>query len=171
MKRNFHVQISQRGARDNTLPRLYQTTAIVDSESDREHGNYSSQISYCLSSLGCLNFLDAPEDRNKLKVILQNLPRFPLQQMNNLGYGNFHRVEILLAGSQQLDIPEFQKTARKLATYLLTKAEQTSFFCILPNLHPDIYNPAFLTGMAGIGYELLRLEYPDLLPSIILRQS
>ena len=24
MKRNFHVQISQRGARDNTLPRLYQ---------------------------------------------------------------------------------------------------------------------------------------------------
>ncbi|VEP15206.1 transposase [Hyella patelloides LEGE 07179] len=27
MKRNFHVQISQRGARDNTLPRLYQIKA------------------------------------------------------------------------------------------------------------------------------------------------
>jgi lantibiotic modifying enzyme len=32
----------------------------------------------------------------------------------------------------------------------------------------SVYQPGFFQGMAGIGYALLRLAHPDLLPSVLL---
>jgi len=35
-------------------------------------------------------------------------------------------------------------------------------------LGDDELNPGFFTGISGVGYELLRLTHPDVLPSVLL---
>jgi lantibiotic modifying enzyme len=38
----------------------------------------------------------------------------------------------------------------------------------LTNLPKGVFSPSFFQGTAGIGYELLRLAYSEVLPSVLL---
>lgn len=49
-----------------------------------------------------------------------------------------------------------------------TGAKQLGAFYLFSELPADVYNPGFFQGTAGIGYELLRLAYPESLPSVLL---
>ncbi len=51
------------------------------------------------------------------------------------------------------------------AAQVVARAKQRGTFGYSPLLG---YNPGFFQGASGIGYELLRLAYPDQLPSVLL---
>jgi type 2 lantibiotic biosynthesis protein LanM len=128
---------------------------------ERKNNLPRGAIAFSLSRFGIL-------DPTELEMTLQAIEHERLQKIDNLGYGNFNRVETLLIASEQLARPQLIATARKLAACVINRAEQDRNFYLLPNLHKDVYNPGFFLGTTGIGYELLRLGYPDVLPSVLL---
>jgi type 2 lantibiotic biosynthesis protein LanM len=121
-----------------------------------------------LARLGGLAILDTAEIRQEIAVALNTTQQFGLQNLDHLCCGNFGRMEVLLVAAQKLSRPEFWKTAKNQAAQIVTRAEHTGAFYLFPELPRDVYNPGFFQGTAGIGYELLRLAYPDSLPSVLL---
>ncbi|MBW4509343.1 MAG: type 2 lantipeptide synthetase LanM family protein [Scytonematopsis contorta HA4267-MV1] len=121
-----------------------------------------------LARLGCLPILDTSEIRQEIETALQTMQKYALQEIDHLCCGNFGRIDVLLVAAQNLCIPELLETAQKQAAYCVQKAENNGYFQISVGNFKGIYNPAFFQGTAGIGYELLRLAYPDLLPSVLL---
>lgn len=75
---------------------------------------------------------------------------------------------MLLVAACNLSRPELSETAQKQAAQLVARVKQVGAFYLFPELSGDIYNPGFFQGTAGIGYELLRLAYPNSLPSVLL---
>ncbi|KYC40664.1 Lanthionine synthetase C family protein [Scytonema hofmannii PCC 7110] len=121
-----------------------------------------------LGRLGGLEILDTPEIRQEIAVALNTTQQFGLQNIDHLCCGNFGRMEVLLVGACKLSRPELWNTVQKQAAWVVARAKQVGTFYLFPELRGDIYNPGFFQGTAGIGYELLRLAYPESLPSVLL---
>jgi lantibiotic modifying enzyme len=75
---------------------------------------------------------------------------------------------VLLVAAQKLLRPNLLETVNKQASWVVERAKQLGGFHLFPQLPKDVYNPGFFQGTAGIGYEFLRLPYPNLLPSVLL---
>ena len=121
-----------------------------------------------LARLGSLAILDTPEIRQEIAVALNTTQQLGLQAIDHLCCGNLGRIEVLLVAATKLPQPELGETAQKQTAWVVARAKQRGAFCLFPDIAGDIYNPGFFQGTAGIGYELLRLGYPDLLPSVLL---
>lgn len=121
-----------------------------------------------LARLGGLGILDTAEIRQEIASALNTTQQFGLQNLDHLCCGNFGRIEVLLVAASKLPHPNLEETARKQATRVLARAKQVGNFYLFPNIAGDIYNPGFFQGAAGIGYQLLRLAYPSLLPTVMI---
>ncbi|MCC5660823.1 type 2 lantipeptide synthetase LanM family protein [Nostoc sp. XA010] len=121
-----------------------------------------------LGRLGSLEILDTPEIRQEIAVALNTTQQFGLQNLDHLCCGNFGRMEVLLIGAMKLSNSELLETVQKQAATVLARAKQVGAFYLFPELSADVYNPGFFQGTAGIGYQVLRLAYPELLPSVLL---
>ncbi|WP_414581495.1 type 2 lanthipeptide synthetase LanM family protein [Scytonema sp. PCC 10023] len=121
-----------------------------------------------LGRLGGLSILDTPEIRQEIAVALNTTQQFGLQNLDHLCCGNFGRMEVLLVGASKLLSSELWNTVQKQAAWVVARAKQVGAFYLFPELPGDVYNPGFFQGTAGIGYELLRLAYPESLPSVLL---
>jgi type 2 lantibiotic biosynthesis protein LanM len=121
-----------------------------------------------LARLGSLAILDTPEIHGEIAIALNTTLKFGLQDIDHPCCGNCGRIELLVVAAQKLSRPELRETAQKQAAWVVTRAKQAGAFHLFPNLPKDVYNPGFFQGTAGIGYELLRLAYPNILPSVLL---
>lgn len=121
-----------------------------------------------LARLGSLTILDTDEIRQEIETALQTTQKLSLQEINHLCCGNFGRIDVLLVAAHQLGHPEFLKIAHQQAAWIVNRAENAGSFQMFPNVFTDIYNPGFFQGTSGMGYELLRLAYPETLPSVLL---
>lgn len=82
--------------------------------------------------------------------------------------GWFGRIDVLLEAGRALGNPSLTATAHKLARLRLARAQEVGGFIYNPRDDLDVHRRAGLwQGPAGTGYMLLRLEHPDLLPSIL----
>jgi type 2 lantibiotic biosynthesis protein LanM len=121
-----------------------------------------------LARLGGLPTLDTPQVRNDLQVALQTTLAYPLTPLDNLCCGNFGRIELLVAASQRLGQPQLLEMAQRQASVLIHRASQRGGFHLLAQLPRQAYNPGLFQGYAGIGYELLRVAFPERIPSVLL---
>jgi type 2 lantibiotic biosynthesis protein LanM len=121
-----------------------------------------------LARLGGLSILDNPEIRQEIAVAINTTKNYGLPNLDHLCCGNFGRMEVLLVGACKLSLPELRDIVQKQAAWILARVNQVGNFYLFPEIESDIYNPAFFQGTAGIGYELLRLAHPELLPSVLL---
>ncbi|HBE31803.1 MAG TPA: type 2 lantipeptide synthetase LanM, partial [Cyanobacteria bacterium UBA11368] len=121
-----------------------------------------------LGRLGGLEILDTTEIRQEIAVAINTTQRFGLPPLDHLCCGNFGRMEVLLVAASKLSRPELGNTVQKQAALVVRNAKQLGSFYLFPSLSGELYNPGFFQGTAGIGYQLLRLAYPDLLPSVLL---
>jgi lantibiotic modifying enzyme len=106
-----------------------------------------------------LGNLETPEIHGEIAIALNTTLKFGLQDIDHPCCGNCGRIELLLVAAQ------------KQATWVVARAKQAGAFHLFPNLPKDVYNPGFFQGTAGIGYELLRLAYLNILPSALLWDS
>jgi type 2 lantibiotic biosynthesis protein LanM len=121
-----------------------------------------------LGRLGSLVVLDTNEIRQEIEIALETTQRLGLQGIDHLCCGNLGRLEFLLVAAQKLSRPELLEAAQKQANLVVAHAKQKGAFRLIPGLSGSVYSPGFFQGIAGIGYELLRLAYPDQLPSVLL---
>ncbi|MBA2748331.1 MAG: type 2 lantipeptide synthetase LanM [Tatlockia sp.] len=121
-----------------------------------------------LGRLGSLSIYQTEEILADVAVALQTTQKYSLQGVDHLCCGNLGRCEVLLVAAQKLSCPQLLKTAKQEASMVVQRAEQTGMYQLFGNLPNSVFSPSFFQGTAGIGYQLLRLAYPESLPSVLL---
>lgn len=121
-----------------------------------------------LARLGGLEILDTAQIRQEIAVALNTTQQFGLQALDHLCCGNFGRMEMTLVAASKLSRLDLEETVQKQAAWLVARAKQVGAFYLFPELPGDVYNPGFFPGTAGIGYQLLRLAYPNSLPCVLM---
>jgi type 2 lantibiotic biosynthesis protein LanM len=118
-----------------------------------------------LARVAGLDILDTPEIRQDIEAAINTTKQYKLQVLDHLCCGNLGRVEFLFTAARKLSQPQLLETAMQQAAQVVAHAKQQGHFgyglCLT-------FHPGFFQGAAGIGYELLRLAYPDQLPSVLL---
>ncbi|HAJ59734.1 MAG TPA: hypothetical protein DCP31_11060 [Cyanobacteria bacterium UBA8543] len=145
---------------------------------DRQNSQPRFLVSWChgapgigLARLGGLSILETEEIHQDVEVALQTTQKYGLQGLDLLCCGIFGHIELLLVAAQKLSRPDLREMALQRATCVVARAEQTGGYQLFPNLPNYVFSPSFFQGTAGIGYELLRLAYPEILPSVLLLES
>jgi type 2 lantibiotic biosynthesis protein LanM len=82
--------------------------------------------------------------------------------------GNFGRVLVLQEIGRSTNRPELVKMAESLAARLVWRArKQEGRYRFLREYVGYVSFPGLFQGMSGVGYSLLRLAFPDLVPAVI----
>ncbi len=95
----------------------------------------------------------------------------PLSSLDTLCCGRFGQIESLLEMGMIMAQPAWIAHATAQAQAVLTQAA-AGYFQLYDDLPPQIFNPTFFRGVAGIGYTLLRLaavngEFAGVLPCVL----
>ncbi|MFB2880641.1 type 2 lanthipeptide synthetase LanM family protein [Floridanema aerugineum] len=118
-----------------------------------------------LARVAGLDILDTPEIRQDIEAAINTTKQHGLSNIDHLCCGNLGRIEFLFTAGRKLNRPELIETAKQQAAQVVARAKQRGHFgygsCLT-------FHPGFFQGASGIGYELLRLAYPDILPSVLL---
>ena len=129
-----------------------------------------------LGRLGGLSILDTPVVRQDIASALiatQDSLACQSYQTDHLCCGVMGQVEFLLEAGLRLDRPDLIEAARRTAMRVVGRADRAAaslpppIFIYASTFERGQYNPVFYRGAAGIGYELLRLAYPNQLTSIL----
>lgn len=139
-----------------------------------KNGQPGFMVSWChgaagigLSRLGGLSILNTDKVQQDIEIALQTIQNHSLQDVDCVCCGNFGRIETLLVAAQKLAQPHWQETALQKATWVVARAKKMGGYQF-PNLPTTVFTPSFFQGTAGIGYELLRLAFPENLPCVLL---
>ncbi len=124
-----------------------------------------------LGRLGGLSILDTPEIRQEITIALQTTQKFAVWGVDHLCWGSLGRVETLLVAAQTLKQPELLDFVNQATSQIVTQAQTQGRFNLFADVKHSVYNPGFFHGTTGIGYELLRIAYPNVLPSVLLWES
>jgi lantibiotic modifying enzyme len=157
----------------------YETTLFDKSECNwpnllvkRKDGGYAFWNSWChgapgigLSRLGMLNVLDTPSVRQDIAYALQSASAAVLNSLDNLCCGTLGRLEVLLEAHRVLGSEEALKKAKSIARQVMRQSQQRGNYRV--GSQTDVYVPSFHQGMAGVGYQLLRIANPSSYPSIL----
>jgi lantibiotic modifying enzyme len=111
--------------------------------------------------------LDTPAIRQEIAAAIDTTQKFAVWGIDSLCWGNFGRLETLLVAADQLNCPEWRVAAEQAALTILNEATARNGFVLLPNGFPNQSLPGLFHGLAGIGYQLLRLA-DRRLPSVLL---
>jgi lantibiotic modifying enzyme len=118
-----------------------------------------------LARVAGLDILDTPEIRQDIEAAINTTKQHKLSNIDHLCCGNLGRVEFLYTAGRKLSQPQLIETAMEQAAQVVARTKQKGGFAYGSFL---TFHPGFFQGVAGIGYELLRLAYPDQLPSVLL---
>jgi lantibiotic modifying enzyme len=84
---------------------------------------------------------------------------------HTLCHGDLGNLELLVEAGRVLADPHWQSEADQVASGILATIQRLGWICANP---VDVESPGLMTGIAGVGYGLLRLADPDRVPSILL---
>ena len=127
------------------------------------------KIEIALGRLGGINLLDDSQIRTEINTAIEIIQQHKIWGVDNLFWGNYGRLELLLVASEKLEKPELKTLVNNWVNEIIAKTDSNKLKLFVD--HPsEISHPGLLHGTAGIGYQLLRIAYPQLLPSILLFQ-
>jgi type 2 lantibiotic biosynthesis protein LanM len=121
-----------------------------------------------LARLGGLPTLDGAEIRQDVENALGTTERLSLGVVDHLCCGNLGLADVELSAGSRLARPALVAAAQRRAARVVARAAQAGAFSVHPLLPRGVYSPGFFQGTAGIGYELLRVARPDVVPSVLL---
>ena len=117
-----------------------------------------------LARLGSLSYLDNPEIRAEIDVALRTTLAQGFGGNHSLCHGDLGNLELLLQASQVLPDPQWKAQTARIASAILESIDQHGWLCGVPL---GVETPGLITGLAGIGYGLLRLAEPERVPSVL----
>lgn len=118
-----------------------------------------------------LKFLDVVEDPvllTELAAIFDKLARVPIGSNHSLCAGDLGRLEFLRSAASALGEGEWESRAASLSAAALADIENSGPQSATAG---GIELPGFGRGLAGIGYGLLHMACPAILPSVLLLES
>lgn len=117
-----------------------------------------------LGRLRSLPHLDNAEIRAEIDTALKTTVTQGFGLNHCLCHGDLGNLELLLQASQTLDDPKLRSQVNRFTGIILESINQHSWLCGVPLA---VETPGLMTGLAGIGYELLRLAEPTRIPSVL----
>lgn len=117
-----------------------------------------------LARLQCFQYLKDPEIRFEIDTALKTTLAEGFGKNHCLCHGDLGNLELLLQASEILDAPQWLSQANRLAASILDSISQHGWLCGIPL---GVESPGLMTGLAGIGYGLLRLAEPSQIPSVL----
>ena len=121
-----------------------------------------------LARVAALSSLDTAEVREEIAQAIATTLASGFGRNHSLCHGDLGNLELLLLASQTLADQTLQEQTWTMAARLLASIEQHGWLCGVPL---KVENPGFMAGLAGIGYELLRLANPEMIPSVLVLES
>jgi len=117
-----------------------------------------------LARLSTIDQLDGPEIRREIDIAVQTTLDQGFGRSHSLCHGDLGNLELLLQAGQVLDNERWGAEAYRLASPIVERVSTREYRCGTP-LH--VVSPGLMTGLAGIGYGLLRLAGPARVPSVL----
>ncbi len=118
-----------------------------------------------LARLGSLKVLDDPAIREEIDAAIQTTLKSGFGMNHSLCHGDMGNLDLLLLATQLLDKPEYQKQVDNISAMLLDSIDRQGWVTGVPL---SVETPGLMVGLAGIGYELLRLAASGKVPSVLL---
>jgi lantibiotic modifying enzyme len=115
-----------------------------------------------------LHVLDTPRIRLDIETALQTTQRTDQPDVDHLCCGHLGRAELFVTAASRLSQPQWLETARRHARRVVERARDRGGLRLASTAPGRVYSPSCFQGTSGIGYELLRMARPDLVPSILL---
>jgi lantibiotic modifying enzyme len=111
--------------------------------------------------------LDDEQTRAEINIALETTLAQGFGRNHSLCHGDLGNLELLVYAGQRLD-PRWEAEAKRLASTILDDSQHHDWFCGVPL---EVETPGLMTGLAGIGYELLRLAEPVRVPSVLVLEG
>ena len=121
-----------------------------------------------LARLLSLRYLDDPMLRQEISAALAVTVSDGFHESHTLCHGDLGRVDILLRASEVLDEPCWRMLAQQRAERVIEHARASGWICGQPL---QLETPGLMTGLAGIGYAMLRLLNPERVPCVLSLDS
>jgi type 2 lantibiotic biosynthesis protein LanM len=118
-----------------------------------------------LARLGSLPYCDDAAVRAEIETALQTTLARGFGRNHSLCHGDLGNLELLLQAGQAFKGSPWHTQMNRLAGMILESIARQKWIC---GTRFGVESPGLMTGLAGIGYELLRLAEPALVPSVLL---
>jgi len=118
-------------------------------------------------AIGRAAMLDAVDDsgvRQDLTAALASTQAHGLGGNHSLCHGSLGNIGALLTAAEALQDPRLTEAARQAGSQLVRQVQGQAWRCGVPD---GAETPGLMTGLAGIGYGLLRLASPSDVPDVL----
>ncbi|GHO48363.1 type 2 lanthipeptide synthetase LanM family protein [Ktedonospora formicarum] len=118
-----------------------------------------------LGRLGALEYMDDEQVREEIDIALNTTMTQGLDSNHSLCHGSLGNAELLLTAARLLNRQEDHERLEQAIATILGSIDAEAWVTGVP-LGVEV--PGLMTGLAGMGYELLRLAEPEKVPSVLL---
>jgi type 2 lantibiotic biosynthesis protein LanM len=118
-----------------------------------------------LARLRMLQHAGDPTLLHDVEAALETTIRHGWGGNHSLCHGDLGNLELLLAASLIVDEERWDDELGQASAVVLEDIERSGWRCANPG---EVESPELMTGLAGIGYELLRLAMPSRIPSVLV---
>lgn len=117
-----------------------------------------------LARLHASHYLNDAETKSEVDIAIKSTLQGGFGMGHSLCHGDMGNLDFLLQASQILPDTYLAEKVYQLASGILASASTHGWLCGNPL---QVEEPGLMTGLAGIGYQLLRLAEPNRVPSVL----
>lgn len=117
-----------------------------------------------LGRLASLPYIDDELIRGEIAIALQTTLMHGFGLNHSLCHGDLGNLETILTAARVLGDAEYQGYTERLTAMTLASIDTQGWLTGIPL---GVETPGLMTGIAGIGYELLRLAAPESVPCLL----
>ena len=121
-----------------------------------------------LSRVAALNYMAADDAYEEIDAALRTTVRRGFGHNHSLCHGDLGNLEFFLQVGHVLDDRSWTIRARQIANQIATRILRDETRCATPL---QVESPGLMTGLSGIGYELLRVAYPEQVPCVLTLEA
>jgi type 2 lantibiotic biosynthesis protein LanM len=118
-----------------------------------------------LTRISILNYVNNARIHEEIDAALASTIAFGFDGNHSLCHGALGNLEFVYQASIILRDPELEHHVRRATARIVARIEKDGWLCGVPLA---VETPGLMTGLAGIGYGLLRLAAPDIVPSVLM---
>jgi type 2 lantibiotic biosynthesis protein LanM len=121
-----------------------------------------------LGRLGMMGLIEDTEMYQEIDAALETTVRQGFGHNQCLCHGDLGNLESLLVASQKLKRADYQSIYKRVSGSVFDGIQRCGWVTGVPQ---GVETPGLMVGLAGIGYQLLRLAEPERVPSVLLLET
>ncbi|AFY37604.1 Lanthionine synthetase C family protein [[Leptolyngbya] sp. PCC 7376] len=152
---------------------LFSATKKNWHNSEKDQENLAVTWSYGATGIGLarlssLSQLKTAQINSEINIAMETTMALGFGNNHSICSGDLGSLELLLQGINTLSHKELTNTYYQKISQVLNSIERQGYDCGVPL---GVETLGLMTGLAGMGYELIRLAFCDRIPSVLLLES